>query len=310
MVTVTTNATQQSVVQLDSLVVLKIMKHCSESLPDLVSGQLLGFNDSEADFEVTNCFPFPSHSTQHNVEGEVDESSAGARYQIEMISKLKDINADSNAVGWYQSAYLGFLNEPIIFTHYSYQKNIERAIIIVYDPYRSQQGTLPLRAFRLSELFMSIYKPNSPITPEVIKEHGLSHEEMFVELQIEVKQNLLTRTLLKQLEEPQYRPDTSTKLKLGFHTFTEKNLEALIEGTDELTAEQSKYQYYLRSLNRQKVAQKHLEELQSENERRVQEGLLPHKVSDLINNAAKAVTPPNRLDSLLVANQITNYWSS
>ncbi|CAO3596423.1 unnamed protein product [Absidia cylindrospora] len=48
-----------SVVQLDGLVVLKIIKHCRESYPSDVTGQLLGLDD-KGTLEVTNCFPFPS----------------------------------------------------------------------------------------------------------------------------------------------------------------------------------------------------------------------------------------------------------
>jgi translation initiation factor 3 subunit H len=38
---------------------LKIIKHCRESYPNDVTGQLLGLDD-QGTLEVTNCFPFPS----------------------------------------------------------------------------------------------------------------------------------------------------------------------------------------------------------------------------------------------------------
>ncbi len=45
-------------VQLDGQAILKIVKHCSECAPSLVTGQLLGL-DVGTTLEVTNCFPFP-----------------------------------------------------------------------------------------------------------------------------------------------------------------------------------------------------------------------------------------------------------
>jgi len=45
-------------VQLDGLAVLKILKHCKESMPSLVTGQLLGLDIGQT-LEVTDCFPFP-----------------------------------------------------------------------------------------------------------------------------------------------------------------------------------------------------------------------------------------------------------
>lgn len=44
--------------RLEGSVVLKIVKHCQESQPFLVTGQLLGL-DIGSSLEVTDCFPFP-----------------------------------------------------------------------------------------------------------------------------------------------------------------------------------------------------------------------------------------------------------
>lgn len=49
------------VVQLDTHVVLKIVKHCKEGFPTLVTGQLLGLDVGQT-LEVTDCFPFPVSS--------------------------------------------------------------------------------------------------------------------------------------------------------------------------------------------------------------------------------------------------------
>jgi hypothetical protein len=47
-----------STVELDALVVMKIAKHCSENLPDIVTGALLGLDEAGV-LGVANCFPFP-----------------------------------------------------------------------------------------------------------------------------------------------------------------------------------------------------------------------------------------------------------
>jgi translation initiation factor 3 subunit H len=60
-------STELDLVQLDGLVVLKIIKHCQEMLPDLVTGQLLGLDISKT-VEVTNCFPFPAKVPEENEE--------------------------------------------------------------------------------------------------------------------------------------------------------------------------------------------------------------------------------------------------
>jgi hypothetical protein len=51
-------------VQLDGQAVLKIVKHCTECQPSLVTGQLLGL-DVDTTLEITDCFPFPVRSCAH-----------------------------------------------------------------------------------------------------------------------------------------------------------------------------------------------------------------------------------------------------
>lgn len=70
---------------------MKLIKHCRENLPDLVTGQLLGL-DVGGVLEVTNCFPFPSSG-----DGD-DGDDAGTEYQIEMMRCLREVNVDSNTV--------------------------------------------------------------------------------------------------------------------------------------------------------------------------------------------------------------------
>ena len=47
--------------QLEGQVILKLVKHCQECEPALVTGQLLGLDIGQT-LEVTDCFPFPVRS--------------------------------------------------------------------------------------------------------------------------------------------------------------------------------------------------------------------------------------------------------
>src|SRR5271169_2553586 len=79
-------------------VALKIVKHAKESMPYLVTGQLLGL-DIGTNLEVTNCFPFPSRGERE--EQEDPDSESVVEYQWEMMKCLRDVNVDNNTVGWY-----------------------------------------------------------------------------------------------------------------------------------------------------------------------------------------------------------------
>ncbi|VAH47141.1 unnamed protein product [Triticum turgidum subsp. durum] len=142
------------VVQMEGLAVLKIIKHCEEFAPALVTGQLLGL-DVGSVLEVTNCFPFPIR------EDDEEADADGANYQLEMMRCLREVNVDNNTVGWYQSCLLGsFQTVELIETFMNYQENIRRCVCIVYDPSRSSQGVLALKALKLTDSFMDLYRNN------------------------------------------------------------------------------------------------------------------------------------------------------
>ncbi len=153
-----TEDTSLDEVALDALVVLKIIKHCKDKLPELVTGQLLGL-DTGSKLEVTNCYPFPSRSEDEMNEAEEQEQ---AEYQISILRGLREVNVDNNTVGWYTSTFCSFLtSESIINGQYKYQKTINRCVVVVYDPQKIVQGELSFRAYRLAQSFMDLYGEQS-----------------------------------------------------------------------------------------------------------------------------------------------------
>lgn len=149
---------------------MKIIKHCSQTFPTTATGFLVGM-DKAANLEVTNSFPFPTvevpptdghhdSNAASNLAAAAPRAKANATYQNEMIKKLREVNVDANNTGWYTSANLGnFVNLNTIENQYFYQKELnERTVALVHDVSRSSQGSLSLRAFRLSPLFMTAYK--------------------------------------------------------------------------------------------------------------------------------------------------------
>lgn len=290
------------VVQMEGLVVLKIIKHCKEFSPALVTGQLLGL-DVGSVLEVTNCFPFP-------IREEDDEAEAdGANYQLEMMRCLRDVNVDNNTVGWYQSTLLGsYQTVELIETFMNYQENIRRCVCIIYDPSRSSQGILAFKALRLSDSFMELYRANSFIG-EKLREKNLTWVDIFEEIPIKVSNSALISAFMTELE-----PDSPVsqcdydRLQLSTAPFVERNIEFLIECMDDLTVEQQKFQYYYRNLSRQQTQQQTwLQKRRAENMARKAAGEEPLPEEDPSNPIFKPIPEPSRLDGFLITNQISNY---
>ena len=158
-------------VQIEALVVMKIIKHCSQSFPTTATGFLVGL-DVQGTLQATNSFPFPTveipstdghhDNPASNLAAAAPRAKVNTLYQNEMIRNLRDVNIDANNVGWYTSASMGnFININMIENQYHYQKDLnERTVALVHDVSRSSQGSLSLRAFRLSPTFMAAYKEN------------------------------------------------------------------------------------------------------------------------------------------------------
>jgi len=295
-----------TVVQLDGLVILKILKHCKENLPDLVTGQLLGL-DSATSLEVTNCFPFPSKVAENEEESEEDVKS-GAEYQIEMMRCLREVNVDNNTVGWYSSTYMGsFISESAIETQYNYQERIKKSVMLIYDPMKTSQGTLSLKAYRLKPSFMELFK-HKTFTKEALTKANVSYADIFEEIPIKIHNSSLIHSLLFELDESGSMDTDFEVLDLGSNSFLEKNLEFLIDCLDELGTEQNKFQYHQRAVQRQQQQQAQwLQKRRTENATRKLQGQEALPEVDPNNSIFKPIQEPSRLESLLISNQIHDY---
>lgn len=149
---------------------MKIIKHGSQTFPTTATGSIVGM-DVGGVLEITNCFSFPvvdlppeSHfdTAAPNPAAAAPRAKSNVAYQAEMIRMLREVNVDANNVGWYTSANMGnFVNMNVIENQFFYQKEMnERTVALVHDVSRSAQGSLSLRAFRLSPKFLTAFKEN------------------------------------------------------------------------------------------------------------------------------------------------------
>ena len=83
-----------------------------------------------------------------------------------MMKCLRDVNADVNTVGWYQSTLLeSYLTRSTIDMLFNYQKEFaKKYVCIVYDPSRTTQGNISLKAFRLTQRFFNLYSEDKLLT--------------------------------------------------------------------------------------------------------------------------------------------------
>jgi len=294
------------VVQIDGSVVLKLIKHAEEESAggtDLVQGVLLGLVVDNR-LEITNCFPFP----KQNEEDEFGEA-ASLQYQMEMMRCLRDVNVDHLHVGWYQSTYFGsFITKPLLESQFNYQHSIEESVVLIYDPLRTTQGFLSIKAYRLTAAMMKFYKDCcNDYTAENMTKYGINFENMFEEIPIVLKNSHLGNALLCELSDKTKKEQKFNSLDLGTSSMLEKNLRQLMECVDDVAMDTNKYLNHQRNVYRQHQAkQQYIIKREQDNLQRKQRGEPPLPEEDL-NKLFKPFPPQQRLECTLVAGQMDNY---
>lgn len=285
---------------IDGLAVLKIVKHCNESLPTMVAGSLLGL-DVDGVLEITYSYSFPAPSNDNR--GELD----GAEYQIEMMKMLRDVNIDNNCVGWYQSMYLGTIcTNDVVGYQYSYQSSEElsdNSIVIMYDPIQSKKGNLIIKAFRLSDEYIRLKqtRSNQYIKPGDILE----------ELPLKIRNAGHVAAFLRCLKDT-HKTELDCKFEaLSLATnenFAEKHLELMTTTVEDLLQEQQKFQLYSKSISKQR--NEHVRWLA----KRVQENQEAREAGDyqkstkIRDSGLKPLSEaPSRNDPLLLLGQVARY---
>ncbi|EXJ85076.1 eukaryotic translation initiation factor 3 subunit H [Capronia epimyces CBS 606.96] len=326
-------------VQLEALVVMKVIKHCANRSPTTATGSLVGM-DVNGTLEITNTFPFPvvdlpaeaQYEQQHfNSAAAAPRAKSNTAYQAEMIRMLREVNVDANNVGWYTSANLGnFVNANFIENQYHYQKELnERTVALVHDVSRSSQGILSIKAFRLSPQFMVAYKENKFTTENLLKS-GLKYTDILVEIPVTVHNSHLVNTFLNQVprmlasgilkaptsvqeieNNPVVKNDTLAprfdSLTLNTDPYLSQTADNLLDSVETHHVEANNFSYYQRALAREqaKIAQWQAKR-KAENAARAL-SKQPPLPEDEWQKLFKLPTEPSRLENMLNSRQVEQY---
>ncbi|KAI6005302.1 hypothetical protein F5J12DRAFT_836033 [Pisolithus orientalis] len=305
-------------VQLDALVVSKIIQHSQDSPSGSAHGLLLGL-DLEGTLEVSNSFPLPNHTNDDDEK----VSKSLARYQTSMLRSLREVQGDDNVVGFYQATSLGaFYSQSLIDTQAIHQERLRHGgVVIVHDVSQTARGTASFRAFKLTPSFIDVYK-KSNFSASSLVHHRLTFSSILEEVPLRIRTNPLLSSFLNVLAAPSSAspytsahlgspatsaiPPSYSALDLG-NSGLARNLEQVAEGIDNYRTEEGNVAYASRQIAREKLRlETHLAKRREENAQRVSQGLNPLPEED-VSRMFKIPPDPSRLDSLLLLGQLDAY---
>ncbi|KAF2862771.1 eukaryotic translation initiation factor 3 subunit 3 [Piedraia hortae CBS 480.64] len=311
-------------VQVTALAVMRIIKHSTSAFPAPATGCILGM-DVDSQLQVTNAFPFPA---AHALAA--PRTKLAQKYETEMINMLREVNVDAQSVGWYMSCSMGSFVTPAFIENLAFYQSREgdQSVALVFDVSRSSQGSLHLKAYRLSPQFLAAYQEKK-FTSESLQKSGLRFQDIVIEYPVSVYNSHLLTCYLHQLPSPppedsvhlpasvaeilRGRISSSTlypnfdNLELSIDPFLEKTSELISEAVDAHQTEQNNTQYYQRSRAREeaKIAAWQ-QKRKSENALRAQQKqpLLPE---DEWTKLFKLPTEPSRFETMLIGRQVDQY---
>ncbi|KAK0426690.1 hypothetical protein QR680_009847 [Steinernema hermaphroditum] len=283
-------------VQLDSLVVMKIVKHVdselysgmSEVAGETCQGCLTGLVAvDDKRLEITNCFASPRSEVVLDSEeaGGVSVQNEDVNMgMLEMLRRFRNMNIDYELVGFYQAHPFGAcFAQEVVESLFEYQRSFQDGVVLIYDPLRTRQGHLSIKAYRLSDKGLRLCE-KSDWSPEATKTAGLSFEDLFQELPIVIKNSHLINVMLAELamKPKQGAGQIGRHLTLTSRGSMEKCLRALMSDVDDLVKSINTFNKY--SVDKQKndvnyhtlVQKRHVE-----NEARAARGEAPLSLDDI-----------------------------
>uniref|UniRef100_A0A7S0ZE47 MPN domain-containing protein n=1 Tax=Timspurckia oligopyrenoides TaxID=708627 RepID=A0A7S0ZE47_9RHOD len=315
---------QIEIVELEGLVVMKIIKHAQENYPSNVAGQLLGMDVESTHLEITNSYPFPPLSSSSSEQNDAFGNEEFAldhyvqidhlQYQLDMMHCVREVNIDHQVVGWYQSTgskVSSFLTPQWLETQASYQSNLNAVVCLIYDPVRTVEGSLNLRAFRIGSKFMNLYENSSFDSFSFAKFDVNSIEEIIEEVPIRIRNVSLINAMVSTLEISDEMTGVNDLCTIRLDDvklpILEQSLDSVLNELDEVTRDQSRYTFFVRNFMKVHGAQLDAILKKKKNKAKNASSSRDWEKSETVALNAMFANEPQRLETKLILRDLESY---
>lgn len=231
-----------------------MIRHTSDNYPALCSGSLLGFEDDKGSIDISHTFPF-TYPDQY--EGGSLRSRSGAKYQQDILEALKKLGYGLEFQGWFQSTVTGnFVTSHLVDALVQQQLSNKNAFILIHKM-ASISKELDLKAFRLTENFVSTYLDGKWKSKD-LENHKLSFFNIFEDVPLIIQNHSLVNVYLtsntcNSLPESDYDIFNLS----ANQNVTTQLLESLYGQIDAYNYDQTNFNYYqrLHQKEQSKIAQ-------------------------------------------------------
>ncbi|KAK6205640.1 eukaryotic translation initiation factor [Scheffersomyces amazonensis] len=233
-------------INVESSVLLSLIRHTSENYPSLFSGTLLGFEDDEGSIDITHVYPFP-YPDQY--EGGSFKSRSGAKYQDEILESLKKLGYGVEFQGWFQSTVSGNFVTTQLIEGLAQQQLLNKNSFIIIHNLSSINKEVELKALRLSEGFIGAYLDGKWKSKD-LESNKISYLNIFDELPINIHNQNLINLYLSNLQDSTTTVANTNEFEVvnlsSNQNVTAQLLESLYSQVDSYNYDQNNFNYYQR----------------------------------------------------------------
>ncbi|ODV82586.1 hypothetical protein CANARDRAFT_30736 [[Candida] arabinofermentans NRRL YB-2248] len=310
-------------IEINASVALKLANIGAESYPNIESGPIYGFNESESSINIAHIFQFPAQysSSSSNNDDIFNMKSSNIKYQADILKRLQDTEAGVKLLGWFLSSVGGkTISQSIIEAIINLQQlNLKEnrdttpVLFLVYDPSKSFDGLLSLKALKLSEAFMKTWNSDEKFIAKNLIENRLSYRNIFDEVPMKIKNSHLINLTIQQEFSTAASEEKNLELTINNMRSVDMTTENLHEAIDNLNHNLGNLNYYQRNLSREltKVNQWKLKTKQDNEEKlKADPNAKLDETEQDWNKHFKLPTQPSKYESLVVSSLINNYCNN
>lgn len=156
------NPNEKVIIEIPAL--LRLFKACSETKPDQVRGDLLGYDGADGTtLHITALIP-QNRGSRDLVKtlspDELSQLNPEEAYSAAALARYRALHVACDAVGTFECSAANLAKTDFVDRQAARQlRENARCVVLVFDPAAAaQMGTLSLRALRLSDAFMDLYR--------------------------------------------------------------------------------------------------------------------------------------------------------
>ena len=173
------------------------------------------------------------------------------RYNDNVLQSFRQVNIDSHVVGWYTISFQeAHYSSHVIDTMHMYQNVLgEHSVCLLFDPLKSLQGKLYLKALRLKPALMRMLKENADkkeFSQHIINSYGVTSMDIFQELPVSIHNCHLVDQFLWELGRSNEFQSGTTEENLvardmALSPYQNIHAGGLVESAETVLAELQKY---------------------------------------------------------------------